>query len=157
MVKRNNRKRRNQNNGSGTIAVHKMSQIYSNSFATVVGTNSQIITYALICSDINFNRLVKLRSVRIDFSPTVSGAGAPFVQLVMQDPTTGVLLPISRSIELNMTTKTRLSASLPTNSLGFTAAGSGNTAFAIYATSAAVITVAYTLEVQYDVVRDAIA
>lgn len=160
MVKsRSNRRRgRRNNNGlvvtSGSIAPTKFIQNIQGTFNTIIGTFNQNIAYNTISSDLNSSRLVKLMHVRIDFAPTVTGAGFPLVQLFIEDPTTNILVPVTRQRALNMTTRTTIICSFPVQPLGYSQAGSGGTAFAIRATSGAVVALQYTLETHFWVARD---
>ena len=148
------RQNRNFQNTPGTLRALPFIQNTQGTFNTVIGTVNQNVAYNAIASDLQSSRLVKLMHIRIDFAPTVSGSGFPLVQLFIEDPTTNILVPVSRQRALNMTTRTTIVAALPFMPLGFVQAGSGGTAFSIRATSGAVLALQYTLEARFHLARD---
>ena len=157
---RNRRRRPRQNNrrlmgnSTGSILAMPFLQNTQGSFNTVVGTTNRNVTYAMCASDLQSGRMIKIVSVRLDFAPTVSGSGFPLAQILIEDPSTNNLVPVTRQVALNMTTRTTISARFPVQPLGYVQAGSGATAFALRVQATAVLGLQYTMEVRFLVARD---
>jgi hypothetical protein len=156
MRRNNNKGRRSRRSiaSRGSIRPLPFMQNVASSYATIVGTNNTNLTYAFIASDLQSARLVKLRTVRLDFAPLSSSAGFVLVQIFLEDPTTNNLVPVTTQRALNITNRTTISFGLPRVPLGYSQAGSGGTAFSIRTTAVAVVSIQYTLQSIFDVARD---
>jgi len=120
---------------------------------TINGLNTTNLAYNFIASDLQSARLVKIVQARFDFAPAVTG-NFILVQIMIEDPSTNILVPVTRQRSLNQTTRTSLIATFPVQPLGYSHAGSGGTAMAIRVLATGISSIQYTLEAKFIVARD---